>query len=89
MRTFETPALLQKFRASHNTANIISNIISTGLEAGLSGLNSILNIRFGYVGQLESQLKGFASFSSTKKVYICQETDVSLVCTQNSLVFWL
>ena len=81
---------MQKLRASHNTANIISNIISTGFGAGLSGLNSILNIRFGYgyVGQ-ESQLKGFGSFSSTKKVYICQQTDVSLVCTQNSLVFWL
>ena len=63
MRTFETPALLQKFRASHNTVNIISNIISTGFGAGLSGLNSILYVRFGYVGQLESQLKGFGSFS--------------------------
>ena len=80
---------MQKLRASHNTAIIISNIISIGFGAGLSGLNSILNIRFGYVGQVESQLKGFGSFSSTNKDYICQQTDVSLVCTQNSLVFWL
>ena len=67
MRTFETPALLQKFRASHNTANIISNIISTGFGAGLSGLNSILNIRFGYVGQVESQLKGSVPFLVQKR----------------------